>query len=284
MANDNYKERREDGRRRIRNVRLLPPDDQDYRAHQSVHAQAAVRLGKKLEPDATHRASKVFETIVCEKLALMVDLSRDRILGYELQEGRFGYKSRYLELDALSGSLESNLRVYEIKASHSFTYACDARKQLHRAENILNRMCAAIELVVLWVDTGCEPFDENALQRRSFTVLETLEDLTAWTPDEGRPAFCRVPGDEAWQWASSLGLEVDDEIWRQAKAERRASFEAREKRKELKEAGIPPEEWPEEVKEPQRRRATGVYSVGPESEPETVFGEALRKAKEKPRP
>ena len=44
------------------------------------------------------------EEIVRRCLGQIVPLVNERILAYEIQDGQYGYKAAYLELDAISGT------------------------------------------------------------------------------------------------------------------------------------------------------------------------------------
>lgn len=57
------------------------------------------------------------EEIVRRRLDRMIRLRPERILAYEMQDEPYSYRPQYLEIDAVSGSIENELRLFEIKAT-----------------------------------------------------------------------------------------------------------------------------------------------------------------------
>lgn len=268
--------------RRVRRVRLVGLDDPGYRAHCSQHALRARRLGIRGAPSFSCQAALVFERIVRRRLKRICPLRAARVLAYEIQDGRYGYRPEYLELDAVSGSIGAELRLYEIKATSARGRALRGLRQLRRARNLAATRGGNVSVVDIWVDTNGGPSQSReAVQTSNLTELENLEALARWEVEEDRPAFIRIHGNEAWSWAGEEGIAVDDDVWRQAQHELQVARQIRESRRMLKEAGIPPDEWPTETRVRERRRGRGVYGTAPGNPPATTLSAAFKSALER---
>lgn len=266
--------------RRIRRVRFVGPDDEGYRDHSSRQAQEKRRLGRKVEASATSKVGLAFEEIVRRRLGQVVPLMHERILAYEIQVGRYGYEVEYLELDALSGRLGEVLWIFEIKATGSAKGALRGLKQLARARNVIARHHAhkMIALVLIWVDTGGVPFTKDPRKWARITELKDLNALGGWHGDDRDFALVRVSGDMAWNWATSVGVNVSDDLWEAGRREVSDARRLREQRVALREAGVAEAEWPAAVRAQPQRRLPGSYSTRTTAASETALSVALRDA------
>lgn len=266
--------------RRIRSVRFVRPDDGDYRLHLSRHALRARRLGPKVEPHATSRLALSLEEIVRCRLRQIVPLANERILAYEIQDGQYGYEAMYLELDAVSGQLGTPLRIFEIKSTHSVKVALGGLKQLRRVREVIATHChrKLIALIDIWVDTGGEPFEKDDPRWNRVTELEDLNALDGWHGDDSEFALIRIPCGTVWDWAAGVGVDVDEDLWERAQQELRDGRHLREKRRALREAGVPESEWPVELRAEPQRRLPGSYTTSTATNPETALATAFRNA------
>lgn len=258
--------------RRVRQIRFVGHDDEGYRAHCAGHALESRRLGPSMGPSATMRAALLLEEIVRRRLGQVIPLEKERILACELQEGRFGYKPAYFEIDAVSGCIGAALQLFEIKATYSSKYAQRGRKQLERAKNIIVRRQprSMITLVLVWVETGEAPCD---VQWTNFDA----DTLRGHRGNQDAYLCIRIPGDEAWGWAASVGVEVDQNLREQAQREANEARLLRDERQALREAGVPEAEWPAALRAQPQRRPSGSYSTST-TIPESALSIAFRRA------
>ena len=222
-------------------------------------------------PSATSRVALLLEKIVRRRVGQIVPLAKERILACELQEGRFGYRPAYFEIDAVSGRIGAALRLFEVKATYSSKYARRGLKQLARARDIIARRQprSMIAMVLVWVDTGEAPDD---------AWWSDLDALTQWHRDNRETDLCiRILGEEAWGWAASVGVEVEQNLWEQAQRELNEGRLLRNERQALREAGVPEDEWPAAIRAQPRRRPAGSYSTSTTT-PEGALSIAFRNA------
>ena len=264
--------------RRIRRVQLVGLDDPGYRALCRRHALQEYRIGPRCPPSACCQVASVFEQIVRRRLSGMTVLRPERVLAFEIQDGPYGYRPQYLEIDAVSGSIGAELLLFEIKATHRRRHARQGFEQLRRARDVARIRGGRISLVVVWVDTGLEATSEGPRRQTSeLAELQNLEAIPRWKTQDDRPAFVRIPGSDAWSWAAEEGLHVDDDLWRRTQQELRTTRE----RRALKAAGVPLDERPAGTEVREQRRPSGVYVAGPTKAPDTALSTALRRALEK---
>lgn len=284
---------------KIRNVSLVRPDDEDYRAHQGRYAQASMHLRDTLDPGPVQKLSGPIEKLLREWLSRRINLTPRRILRYERLTRENRYKTYYKEIDAVeaapyegtsSGASSSSplrpRRLFEIKCSSNASGALSsADSQLSRATDALSsrwdrqiyRHAVLVAIVPELMDLEEAP-----------TPLEAFApSLPEGARDGGRLTTC-LAAEDLWRWGQSKGLlssdalEADPKLLDEAQARARQTASRRRRREELKEEGVPREEWPEElIHEASETPETQTATYGDEpAEEESPMARAMREAME----
>ena len=274
---------------KIRNVSLVRPDDEGYRAHQGRHAQASMHLRDTLDPGPVHNLAGPIEELFRQWLTRRLDLTPRRILRYERLTREGDYKTYYKEIDAVEGISAAGdsdeeasprpLRLFEFKCSSNASGALSsAGSQLGRAMDVLSsrwdRQIYRHAVLVAVVPDVMDPEEEP-------TPLDAFE---AEVP-EGAKASDRLTtclsAEDLWHWGQESGmLEARGELLAEAQAKARQTAHRRQRRAELKEEGVPREEWPDELVPEQRETPeteTATFGDKPE-EDESSLTRAMREA------
>jgi hypothetical protein len=136
--------------RKVRDVRLVPPDDPAYLAAMAEQALAHRRFGPKEEQSATYRASGRVESAVRQWLGERVELLAERVLAADvLYEDERSYRPLYLELDAVQGSRGVPRRVFEVKFTSNLAAIRRGFGQVARSVRLLGTRWAIDGAVVL---------------------------------------------------------------------------------------------------------------------------------------
>lgn len=257
----------------VQRVRFVRTDDRDYRYLCGHHARMRWP-GPRRAPTACWQAASVCEEIVRRRLGRMIGLRPERILAYQIQDGLYSYRPQYREIDAVSGSLGAELRLFEIKVTRSRGRATPGLEQLKHAADIAGTRGGRISRALIWVDTDPRDTLEDP---EGFTVLKNLEALAGWNGQPDCCAFVRIPGGVAWSWRTEEGLDVDDGLFDRAQEEQQKARETRTKRQCLKKAGVPRNQWPAPAGGTEPRRPRGVHVVGSTKAPDTAMSIALRR-------
>ena len=116
-------------------------------------------------------------------------------------------------------------------------------------------------MIDIWVDTGGEPFEKDDSRWDKVTELRDLNALDGWYGDHREFALIRIPGDAAWGWAASVGVDLNQDVWDRAQRELRDGRRRRRERRAWREAGVPEPEWPTEIRAQPQTRPSGSYST-----------------------
>jgi hypothetical protein len=272
---------------KIRNVTLVPPDDEGYRAHQARHAQANQKLRDTLDPGPLQKLSHPVEELLRQWLGQRVPLSSRRILRYERLSRDNSYTTYYKEIDAVevadddtdddASSSPRPKRLFEFKCSSNPGALSGAGTQLDRAVQAmatrwdrrrLYRHAVLVAVVPALMDLPHEP--------RPLTSFDAS--VPAEAPAEERLTTC-LPADELWAWGQSEDvLDAPADLLGDAQAKARETTSRRQRREALKEQGVPREEWPDDLHtEPRETPETETATFGDE-EDESPMARALREA------
>ncbi len=171
-----------DAVRKVRSVRLVPPDDPAYLSAMAEQALAHRRYGAREETTATYRASGRVEEAVRSWLGARVPLMRERILAAEVlyRDGRT-YEPLFLELDAVEGRDGVPSRIYEIKFTTSASAIRRGFGQVERAHRLLATRYDRVEGAVVLLHAGHGAFELDDPQLVDVTPI-TADDLVRGAP------------------------------------------------------------------------------------------------------
>ncbi len=139
---------------RVRNIRLVPVSDPGYRTYLGRLKAENYTLREKRPPTPHQLVGDIAERAVRLWLERSAHLSPQRVLAYEIQEGDFGYRHMFRELDAVAvdPGTSAPTCVYEIKCSRRPSAAAGATRQLRYTLGLLRRVWADVLGCVLYVD------------------------------------------------------------------------------------------------------------------------------------
>jgi len=165
--------------RKVRDVRLVRPDDPAYVAAMAEQALAHRRFGPKEEQSATYRASGRVESAVRRWLGERVELLAERVLIAEvLYEDERSYRPLYLELDAVQASGGVPRRVFEVKFTSNVVAIRRGFGQLARSVRLLGVRWAIDGAVVLVSADrgGLDPSDPHVQDLRFIASSDLAEE------------------------------------------------------------------------------------------------------------
>ncbi len=164
--------------RRIRHIRLVPVTDEGYRAYMEDLRARNYTLRDKRPPTASQLVGYMAEKTVRMWLERNTLLTDRRVLAYQVQEGDYGYRDMYRELDAVAvgspadpGAEETPTCVYEIKCSRRPTVVWEASRQLGYTLDLLRKKWSSVQGCVIYVDFS------GGLWRWAFDGAPLPEDL-----------------------------------------------------------------------------------------------------------
>lgn len=280
--------------RRIRNVRLVSVFDPGYHAYLARLKAETYTLREKRPPTASWLVAGIAEKAVRVWLSRNATLTDNRVLAYQVQTGRYGYRDAYRELDvvAIDPATSEPTCVYEIKCSRRPSILASAAGQVRSALSMLERFWPSLVGCVVYVDFsrgrwGLELGRPVEAASGGGVVLppgRAGRMATWYRVGEGSgpmPRTSAVPGvvysivDRQWvrALATELGLLPDPELWARAEQEEE-----------------PPDTVDEEDTPGSPRRPGGPGGFGPDDEPwvystdsegepvESPLAQALREA------
>lgn len=277
---------------KIRNVSLVRPDDDGYRAHQGRHAQASMHLRDTLDPGPVQKLSGPVEKLLQQWLARHLDLTPRRILRYERLTRDNRYKTYYKEIDAIEASATSDAsseaaplrpqRLFEFKCSSNASGALSsAGSQLARAMDALSSRWDR-EIYRHAILVAVAP-DVMELEEEP-TPLEAFEPGVLEGQKTNEPLTTCLSAEDLWRWGQESGaLEARPELLSEAQTKARATASRRQRREKLKEEGVPRAEWPDELtSRPRETPETETATFGDDSaeEEESPMARAMREAME----
>ncbi|MFT5144658.1 MAG: hypothetical protein ACI84D_003295, partial [Thalassolituus oleivorans] len=139
---------------RARNIHLVTPSDDAYRAFSSERAQESRHLRESLPPSAAQRLSLELERVLEAWVATFVQTDDRRIVGYDLfRQNTNRYVPSYRELDSIAWTSEESAVVFEFKVSGNPVSVNKALKQLEMSGQILACRFSVPGQAVVWCDT-----------------------------------------------------------------------------------------------------------------------------------
>lgn len=263
---------------KIRNVRLVNPDDREFKAHKGHYAQASRHLRPTLDASPLQKLSHQVEDILREWLTHKIDLSERRILRYERLKRSGQYRTYFKEIDAVQGraAADGPRRLLEFKCSSNVGTLGSAGKQLNRSlqplrcrwDHEIYRHAILVAVIPARMNLSGEP--------------TPLSEFRPSIPEEADPKdrmTTLLSAQDLWDWGTSqclIGAESD--LFDKAQSTARTTLEKRRRRAELKNQGVPKEEWPDDLQTgPPDVPDSEVVSYGTESD-DSRMGQALRDA------
>lgn len=290
---------------KTRNVDLVRPDNEAYRKQSAHHAQKTRKLRDTLDPGLLQRLSDPIEVLLRRWLSRRISLTERRIVRYERLQRTRDYDLRFKEIDAVEAAdapetVEADRtssptnenpdeirprRLIEIKCSSNAGTLSSAGSQLRKAlrpiqtrwQQPVYRHAILVAVVPDVMDLRNEPvplgeFDpsipEAAHPQDLLTTYLSAEDLWNWGTDVG------LLGDDG-------PIEVAPDLLNEAQEEARETAERRQRRKELKDEGVPREQWPAELKTDQSEDVPDSETVRygePDTKDRSSMADALRNA------
>ena len=247
---------------KFRHPRLITPNAREYLDFCSRHAATnrLTRIGGRRVDHASSQAGIVFEEIVRAGLSQGGRLSDKRILAFEEARLGRGHLRRYRELDAVS--VRSDTRVFEVKSSCSPNGIRAGVRQLRRTAAILRSgslgTARPLVLLLIWVDTSANR-NFGDVEWKEIRNLHDLRALVHLPLAPGSPHVFRIAADVAWKWSGELGLEIDENL----PMDLRAEIADAETRRSLKGGGVPDHDRPVDLKQPRNTDQPISYSSSP---------------------
>jgi hypothetical protein len=263
---------------RIRRVRLVEAHDPgylDFMADQRLRNQ---HLGPRQEASAMQRLSTVLEEAGRAWLGERLTLTPRRVLGYEVQQGSYSYRTAYRELDAVEGSEERPAVIFEMKVSSNPRVIRQACAQLQASLDVASRTWPRLRGCVLYINMGGDPAQEGGFGNgETALIADVAERLTQGDAERRMPCLVLL-AQELWELARRQDVPPEDSLWVAAQREANENRSRRRERDQLLSAGVPPSEWPQELRQRQDRpKGEAVLAVGDPSG-ESALALALRRA------
>ena len=267
---------------RIRQVKLVALDSSSYRQFCAARRLENQSFRPKLSPTASNQLSLIFEQAIREWLGEQIPLIPERILCFEEQGGKFGYKQKYREIDAISERHSQPDYLFEIKTSFDRKNAMSkASNQLNQSLYIASHRWSNLKPCIIYVNTAPEDV-LNLSESNSSNVkfFKTLEFLDTGVYDENIPCLV-LSGIDVWHIAVQRGLSNKPSLWAEAQAETIQNIHNRKEREALIAKDIPREDWPESLRQQYRSRSAPQVAYCDELASETNLGAAFRNALQK---
>jgi hypothetical protein len=216
---------------------------------------------------AESKLAAVIETAFRAWLAKQIQLVPDRILSFDQQEGRFGYRQQFREIDAIAGDGPTPQCLFEIKTSSIPSVVSGARRQVSISRSIMQLRWEKIAACVIFVQTSHRRIQSSPSQ--CFASLDEFRDsgfLASLWPEIGPDVLCAaLPVESVWEFAVRSGQVTDLELLQTVEDERREREQRKRLKKKLRDRGVPRERWPEAllVDESKRRPPTTTFETSP---------------------
>lgn len=234
-----------DPRTKIRNIAFLDPSDLGYRNFVEESRLANMRIREsKGKREYSDILSELFEQTIRQWLEPVGGLSK-RILSYERLDRNGRYITRYRELDFLIDN-DDCIYIGELKVSSSTKLLSRAYRQLSESMDVLSRTGRKVKPVLIYI---------NLSYKNARTTV------TCFAPDftkmpfmqrsvNGRYYdFLQLSPVEIFDWACENNIIADSELLEHALREAEDRFSAKIARRDLRNCGIPEQEWPPKLRE-----------------------------------
>ena len=268
---------------KIRNVTLVQDDHPEYREHCAYYAQADRSLRDTLDPGPQQQLSRAMEPLFRAWLSRHARLSERRILRYERLKRSGQYRAYFKEIDAVevtasnvdTSDEERPARLFEVKCSSNASSLRSAGSQLMKAIRPLRCRWRGIyrHAVLIAVLPDCMALS------RPVTPLENGLPIPEEADPKHRLTTC-LSAEELWKWGQDTGtLDAPTDLLKRAQDQARSTIKRREKRKALKQQGVPKAQWPDHLL-PARPEVppTKTATYGNTEAPVSPLARALREA------
>jgi hypothetical protein len=243
---------------KTRNVDLVRPDNEAYREQSAEYAQASMHLRDTLDPGPLERLSGPVEELLRQWLSEQLPLTERRILRYEVLQKNGSYDLRFKEIDAVEASDPDSAadewrprRLFEMKCSSNVSTLASAGGQLQQALRPIRAR---------W---GDPVFQHAMLVAVVPDVMDLPDPPTALDAfDPALPADANpdtrletvLAADDLWAWGQATDrigpdgpIEAEPDLLEAAQEKARSTIQKRRRREELREQGVPREEWPDDL-------------------------------------
>lgn len=229
---------------KIRNIKLVDDNDEDYCAYITNIQLANVRLRPKNQRSYSDIVAYPLELTVREWAKQSGAVLSERIISYEALRGDNSYEKRFKEIDLVYKIGEKHYLV-EVKVSSSSKAVPNASKQLRTSYSILSRadfdlglMIVHINLNYKNVETDFHLFNDNFLDNE---FAEMQDKSVSYN-------YIQLKPHDIFNWGFEKGVIKYENLLPLAIEEADTLHEKRIKRQELKDNQIPQSEWPDELK------------------------------------
>ena len=262
---------------RIRHVRLIDSQDKAYQQFCNDRKAEHQRLREKQAPSASNQLSLLIEQSVLHWLKTEIPLIQERILSFQCQDGLYGYRQKYREVDAISGTINQPEYFFEIKASANPRRVIPlAQAQLQESLSIAAYRWSSIRPCLIYVDTAPSGMLPDAeYQLSSVHSCSNIADLLNYSGD--RLPCIQLSGVEVWQQALEANLIAEYSLWERAQAELKQNILERQERARVKAMGVADTASTSRELAVHVSKAPHVF-CSPAIQGETVLGAALRQA------
>jgi len=258
--------------KKIKNIRLVNTDNEDYRAFIDNIKLEAYHFRRPNQRKFADIISNPIEKTVrywIEQSGLAIN---ERIISYEKLNRNSVYQKHFNELDFIFYN-EGKYWLGEVKVSSSLKAKHQASSQLKNAKTILNKSEINTELLMVHVNLSSE--DE---------VIEFNDDFMKILPklyeDDKYPFYyLNIDAKGIFQYGVKCGIVKDKNLLLNALSEADQLKLFRANRQSLIENDVPREEWPEHLKENENIVDKEHYmrSFG-KSPQENLFAQKLKEA------
>lgn len=235
-----WKHKREE---KIRNIKFVSEDNELYTEFMSRLRLENFHLRKSNERSNTDKIGYPLELTIRHWIHQAYTGLDERILCYERFTKNKTYELCFNELDVVYES-DDERWITEVKVSSSKKGFLKAANQLEHAQRLLKRGNIHVKLLAVQVDLAPQGEDEN--------LIDFQEDFSLTEPpvpygDYPNIHFIKVDGEAVFKYGLEHGLIKNPDLFDSAKNEVLDIIRRRELRNELKEKGVPRDEWPDEL-------------------------------------
>lgn len=235
-----WKHKREE---KIRNIKFVSEDNELYTEFMSRLRLENFHFRKSNERSNTDKIGYPLELSIRHWIHQAYLGLDERILCYERFTKNKTYELCFNELDVVYES-DNERWITEVKVSSSKKAFLKAANQLEHAQRLLNRGNIDVNLLAIQVDLAPQDEDDNLIEfQEDFSLIEPS------IPDRNYANihFVKVDGEAVFKYGLKHGLIKNPDLFYSAKNEVLDIIRRRKLRAELKEQGVPREEWPEEL-------------------------------------
>lgn len=244
--------------RKVRNIELISENDPAYRAYISDILLEKQRLRPKQARNSADLLSAPLENSIRHWLQTSGMNLQPRILHHEELSRNNKFEHRFREIDAVF--LENDTYwLVEIKVSSVAKSISKAATQLKKSETILRRKGLAIQLLVIQVNLNYQNSDTSIpIFKEDFSTM--ISCLTK-SKDKSYP-FYYLPLNPTglFQWGLAQGIIDNPDLLDQALEEANRLHAIRVQKDELREKGVPKDEWPKALTTSNAPKDENTYS------------------------